>query len=126
MRVFKTRSFTKEAAGHGLTDADLRRAVQEMEGGLVDALLGGELVKKRVARMGSGKSGGFRTVIVWRQGDRAFFLHVFGKNEKANVSPRELKTLKALGKAMMAMELAAIEAALKENALEEVDYVENP
>ncbi len=97
-----------------------------MEGGLVDALLGGELVKKRVARMGSGKSGGSRTVIVWRQGDRAFFLHVFGKNEKANVSPRELKTLKALGKAMMAMELAAIEAALKENALEEVDYVENP
>lgn len=51
---------------------------------------------------------------------------MFGKNEKANVSPRELKTLKALGKALMVMEPAAIEAALTGNALEEVPYVENP
>jgi hypothetical protein len=61
-RVFKVQEFRRWAKREGLTDASLREAAQEIEDGLIDAGLGGVLIKKRVAAAGRGKRGGYRTI----------------------------------------------------------------
>ena len=63
-RVFKTRQFSKWMRKTDLTDTALCQAVQEMVSGLVDADLGGDVLKKRVALPGRGKRGGVRTLTV--------------------------------------------------------------
>lgn len=72
----------------------LREAVARAESGLIDADLGGGVIKQRVARPGQGKSGGYRTIILFRQGDRAIFAFGFAKSAQANISKADLKLLK--------------------------------
>ena len=96
MRVFKNKWFQKWAAKEGLDDEVLRAAVEEMENGLIDAELGGHVVKKRVALPGRGKRGGTRTLVVYQQANKAFFVYGFAKSERANISDKELKALKLL------------------------------
>ena len=74
MSVLKRKDFARWQTGEKLPDDALCKAVKEMENGLVDADLGGFLYKKRVARPGGGKSGGYRTVLSARVGDRYVFL----------------------------------------------------
>jgi hypothetical protein len=101
MRAFKTKVFARWAKNHGLSDDALATAVAEMERGLIDAQLGGQVVKKRVRLPGRGKSGGTRTLVAFRQGDKAFFVEGFAKNERANISDTELKALKLLAKVLL-------------------------
>lgn len=68
--------------------------MQRAESGLVDADLGGGVIKQRVARPGKGKSGGYRTLILFRQGDRAIFAFGFAKSAQANISKADLALLK--------------------------------
>lgn len=75
----------------GLSDRGLCEAVSEMEYGLIDADLGGQVVKKRVALQGRGKRAGARTIIATNRGNRWFFLFGFNKNERANIDDGELK-----------------------------------
>jgi hypothetical protein len=96
VRVFKTRVFARFARKERLTDECLCEAVERANRGLIDADLGGALIKQRVARPGQGRSGGFRVIIVWRRRDRAVFLHGFAKSERANISARDLADLKDL------------------------------
>jgi hypothetical protein len=76
--------------------------------------------KQRVAREGGGKSGGFRTILLFRVGTHCFFAHGFAKNEKANVSPQELKALKRLADALLGLSAEDIEAAVKAGEIREV------
>lgn len=62
-RVFKTRHFSRWMPKTELTDAALCEAVAEMAQGLIDADLGGGVVKKRVGLAGRGKRGGARTLV---------------------------------------------------------------
>lgn len=59
-------------------------------------------IKQRIARPGQGKSGGFRTPIVFRAGTRAIFVHGFAKNEKDNIEREDLAALKRLAAEMLA------------------------
>ena len=102
MRTFKTKAFTRFADKAGISDAALCRAVRDAERGLVAAELGGEIIKQRIARPGQGKSAGFRTVIVFRAGTRAIFVHGFAKNEKGNIEKDELVALKKLAAELLA------------------------
>lgn len=86
MRVLKTKSFARFARKEGLKDRALSDAIADIEQGLVHADLGGGLIKQRVSRDGGGKSGGYRTLIVYRFGKRAVFLFGFAKNDRANIS----------------------------------------
>ena len=85
-----------------------------------DADLGGGVFKQRIARDGGGKSGGFRTIILFKVGGHSFFVHGFAKNEKANISPKELKALKALAATFLALDLSAIETAKSAGEIAEV------
>ncbi|HLF97639.1 MAG TPA: type II toxin-antitoxin system RelE/ParE family toxin [Methylococcaceae bacterium] len=95
-RVFKTRPFTRWQDKAGLPDRALCQAVSEMERGLIDADLGGGVVKKRVPLPGRGKSGSTRTLVATNKGSRWFFLFGFSKNERANIDTDELKALQEL------------------------------
>ena len=69
-------------------------AVQRAERGLIDADLGGGVIKQRIARKGQGRSGGYRALIVYRARERAVFLYGFAKNERDNVDDDELARLR--------------------------------
>ena len=93
-RVFKTRYFQRWMRKTELTDAALCKAVQEMAAGLIDADLGGGVVKKRVGLAGRGKRGGARTLVATNQGNRWFFVFGFEKNERDSINDDELQALK--------------------------------
>jgi len=94
MRIFKTKPFDRFARKADLGDAGLRKAVAEAERGLIDADLGGHVIKKRIARAGEGKSGGFRTIILFRAGERAFYVFGFSKSDLGNIEDDELAAFK--------------------------------
>ncbi len=84
MAVYETRWFARWARKEGLAASSLC-AVQEMTHGLVDADLGGGLVKKRIARPGQGKSGGYRTLVATNQCNRWVFVFGFSKSERSRL-----------------------------------------
>lgn len=96
MRVFKTKWFNKWSKKEKLNDVHLKRAIDEMDEGLIDADLGKSVFKKRIAIEGQGKSGGYRTIIAYKIEDKAFFIYGFSKNKKSNISNNEFKALQIL------------------------------
>jgi hypothetical protein len=68
-----------------MIDDRLCEAVERAESGLIDANLGGGLIKQRVARLGQGRSGGYRAVVAYRRLGRAVFLYGSAKNERDNI-----------------------------------------
>jgi len=121
MQVFKTKWFARWAASQMLTDEILIGAVVEMEQGLVDAEFGGRVVKKRVALPGKGKRGSTRTLVAFRQGDKAFFIYGFAKNERDNISGKELKVLKILAGELLSYPNSALIKAQKAGELIKVE-----
>jgi len=109
MTVLMTKAFARFARKAGLADASLTKAAAEVAAGEFDADLGGHVYKQRVARVGGGKSGGFRTIILFKVGGHSFFAHGFAKNEKANVTAKELKALKKLAEVLLTMSEADID-----------------
>ena len=103
-----------------LSDEALCRAVQEMVRGLLDADLGGDVVKKRVALPGRGKSGGARTLVATRRAGRWIFVFGFEKNQKANVSDAELEGLRVLASELLALSSAQLALAVEDGALQEI------
>ena len=102
VRIYRTKAFTKYCRDEDILPSTLRDAVEEIGKGLHDGDLGSRILKKRVARPGAGKRGGYRTIIAYQSGERAVFLHGFAKNEKENISQEELKDLKKLAKTILA------------------------
>lgn len=122
MRVFKVKVFARFQRRERITDASLAKAVQDAEAGLIDADLGGGLIKQRVARPGQGKRSGYRTVIVYRRSELAVFLLGFAKNERANIDDDELEDLRGQARAFLRLREDQIEAGLLEDELTEVSY----
>ena len=120
MRIFQNKAFIRFAKKAGIADAVLCEAIRDAERGLIAADLGGGVIKQRIARPGQGKSGGFRTLIVFRAGARAFFVHGFAKNEKDNIGQDELVALKKLAAALLAYDDKAIARVVASGTLAEV------
>lgn len=121
MQAFKTKVFARWAVSEGLDDDVLASAVMEMDRGLIDARLGGQVVKKRVALPGRGKRGGTRTLVAFKQGDKAFFIYGFAKNERANVNSKELKALKLLAKELLSYSATVLTRAIQTGELMEIE-----
>jgi hypothetical protein len=98
LRVFVTKVFARFARKERLDDERLCEAIARAERGLVDADLGGHLIKQRVARPGGGRSGGARTVVAHLVARRSVFLYGFAKSERENIDDWELDGLKKLAK----------------------------
>jgi len=122
MSVYKTKAFSKFARKADLASAELLQAAEAVASGQWDADLGGGVFKQRIAREGGGKSGGFRTIILFKVGGHSFFVHGFAKNEKANITPNELKALKKLAATFLGFDA---EALAKASAAGEIAEVRN-
>ncbi|MEY4726293.1 MAG: hypothetical protein RLZ36_920 [Pseudomonadota bacterium] len=103
-----------------LTDVALCAAVREMSLGLIDADLGGGLVKKRVGMAGRGKRGGARTLVATNKNNRWFFVFAFEKNERANIDADELEVLQELAAELLVRTQEELEIALADGALKEI------
>lgn len=95
-------------------------AVREIERGLVDAKLGGFLLKKRISKGRKGKSGGLRTIIAYHQEHRLVFLFGFAKRDRDNIDQTEKRALLDLGNAYMAMTEKDLSEAIRTGTLLEV------
>jgi len=120
MWIGKTKLFAKWAAKEGLTDAVLVTAIDEITEGSVEASLGGEVYKKRIALPGRGKRGSSRTILAFRQDDKAFFIYGFAKNERANLKQDELKALKRYAKQLLEYDDKGLKKMLKAGTIIEV------
>ena len=116
----KTRHFHRWAKKAELSDNALFSAVSEMIKGLVGTDLGGGVFKKRIALPGQGKSGSTRTLLATNRNDRWIFVFGFEKNERANISAKELEALKMLAAELLALSSVQINEALDSGDLLEV------
>lgn len=120
MRIFKTKWMARFARKAGIDDAVFVEAIERAEKGLIDADLGGGLIKQRVGRPGQGKSGGYRTIIAIRFGDRAFVLFAFAKNELDNISQDNLRSLRDVADKWFATSPLDIEQAIEAGEIKEI------
>jgi hypothetical protein len=123
-RVFVTRNFSRWWRKTELTQAALCLAVAEMEKSLIDAELGGGVVKKRVALPGRGKSGSARILLATNRSNRWFFLFGFEKNERANISPGELQALKVIAHDLLGLTSAELDRQVARGVLEEICHAD--
>ena len=121
MRIFKTKTLAKFARQNGIGDASLVAAVDRAMRGLIDADLGGHIIKQRVARSGQGRRGGFRLLIGFGS-HRSVFLFGFAKNERENIEDAELKTLREITATFLEADDEKISLALKDGTLIEVHH----
>lgn len=122
MRVFKNAWFRKFARREKIGDAALCEAVARAEAGAIDADLGGGLVKQRVARPGAGRSGGYRTILVFRAGARAVFVFGFAKSARDNIDANDERDLRALAKPVLAATDEEMDRLVAAGKFEEVMY----
>jgi hypothetical protein len=120
LRVFKTRTFARWSKRVGLSDAMLWKSVDEMRDGLLDADLGGHVVKKRIALPGRGKRGGVRTLVATRLAKRWFFLYGFSKNERSDISGNALRGFQELAKELLGFDESELAIAVAAGELLEL------
>ena len=120
MQTFKTKAFARFADREGLEDAALCEAVRRTGEGLIDADLGGGVIKQCIARASSGRSGGFRTIVLFCRGALAFSVYGFAKSDRENLCQNELKTYRLLADKYLSLDAAGIEAARATGAIIEV------
>ena len=119
-RVFKTRYFSRWMRKTELSDRMLCAAIDEISQGLIDADLGGGVVKKRVGLAGRGKRGGARTLIATNKADRWFFVFGFEKNERANIADDELEALKEIASELLRRTGRQLDEAVEDGSLQEI------
>jgi hypothetical protein len=122
VRIFKTKWFVRYARRERIGDDSLLEAIERAGRGLVDADLGGDVVKQRIGRTGQGRSGGYRTLIAYRRGNRAVFLYGFAKSERENIDQDELATLRDIAAGWLTATDRKLEQSIADGLLHEVEY----
>ena len=116
-RIFKSKWFVRFTKRESIEDTDLCEAISNVEKGLIEADLGGGVLKQRIARANEGKSGGYRSIILFRAGDKAFFVYGFAKSKRDNINQDELAGFKALADEMLGYDDATLVRSLKSGAI---------
>ena len=121
MRVFKTKDFARYSRRERIADMALCEVIERVERGLIDADLGGGLIKQRVPRKGQGRSGGFRTLIAYRSLERSVFMHGFAKSDRDNISDSQLDVLRLAAKQALEAEEEIVRSLLDAGEWKEID-----
>lgn len=100
---------------------DLIEAADDVVEEIYEANLGGNLFKKRISNTSNqGKSSGSRIILGYQEGNNFYYLHVFNKNDKGNISIKELKALKARIKLLLTFGEKELDKAIKAKILFEI------
>ena len=119
--VYQGKAFDRFARKARISDADLWQAAQRANDGLIDADLGGGVIKQRIARAGEGKSGGSRSIILFKKNNRAVYVYGFEKKNAANIDRRELEAFRELAEVILGYTDAEMEQRVKDGALFRVE-----
>ena len=122
MRAFKTKWLARFARREGIADKSLREAIERAERGMIDADLGGGLIKPRVARQGQGRSAGYRMIVAYCVKSRAVFLYGFAKSERENIDSDELLTAREVGADWLAADDGRLRRAILDGELQELSH----
>ena len=87
---------------------------------MVDADLGGGVIKQRIARPGESRSKGYRSIVLYRKGDKAFFVYGFPKSDLGNIRDHEQGQFKKAAKAILALSDEQIRQLIENGHFEEV------
>lgn len=121
MQIYKTKVFNRIATKDvEISDEALKEAAEEMNKGLFDANLGGNVYKKRIALNGRGKSSGARTILCYKSGEKIFFMYAFAKNDKENITSSEREYLIEEADDLLKLSDDKIKIAIKEGRLLEI------
>jgi hypothetical protein len=120
VRVFKTKAFARFARRERIADHALREAIARAERGLIDADLGGGIIKLRLARPGQGRSGGFRLLAAYRASQLGIYLYGFAKNERDNVDDDQLQELRKAARFFFGLTDAEVDLAVSASKLTEI------
>ena len=120
MRIFKNAWFERFAKKENLTDAMLKKAIYQAEKGLIDADLAQGVIKQRIARPNQGKSGGYRSIVLYLKGNRAFFVYGFAKNRQDNIREDEKQAFKSMAGWVLALSDEHLAALLEQQQFFEV------
>ena len=120
MRIFKSKWFQRFSQKERIDDRALLEAVERAASGQIDADLGGEVIKQRVARPGQGKSKGYRTIMIFRRGERAVFMYGFAKSRRGNIGTDEEEQFKEAAKHVLSLTEKHLAALIKGGEFVEV------
>ena len=121
MKIYKNAWFIRFARTQNISADALREAVRRAESGQIDADLGGGLIKQRVARMGQGKSRGYRTIMLYHAGERAFFVYGFSKSERKNIREDEEAQFKKMARYVLGLSDQQLSGLIAGGKLEEIE-----
>ena len=113
MQIFTNKWFAKFAKEEEILDKELCEAVRDAERGFIDADYGGGVIKQRIARPNEGKSGGFRSIILYRREHKVFFVFGFPKNDKDNIKTDEVRWFKKMAKSTFKLSEDQLEKFIK-------------
>ena len=99
----------------------LCEAVARAERGLIDADLGGGVIKQRLPRQGQGRSGGYRVIVFYRTAERTVFVDGFAKGDQDNIDVDDLKLFRELAIDYLAYMPTEVSALLNAGEWIEVD-----
>ena len=120
-RVFMTKAFARFASRESIETRVLCEAVDRADRGLIDAELGAGVIKQRLARKGQGKSGGYRSIVLYRRADLAIFVHGFAKRDRDNLDRDELLAFRKLASSMLNLDRNSLSALSAKGAIKEID-----
>jgi len=122
MRIFLTAWFERFARQHGIEDSALYDAISRANEGLIDADLGGGVIKQRIARRNEGRSRGFRSIILFRRDDRAVFVYGFAKSDRRNLRLDELEVYRSFADEVLGYEEADLAKVVGTSKWKELDH----
>ncbi len=120
MRIFINAWFRRFARRERIGGKTLKEAVARADKGLIDADLGGGVIKQRIARPGQGRSGGYRTIIIFRQGERAFFVYGYAKSKRSNIEQDEVEVFRKAARELLLLSESQLAQLIENEALMEV------
>lgn len=120
MKVYKNSWFGRFARKEKIWDDALWDAVERAERGQIDADLGGEVIKQRIARSGSSKSKGYRSVVLFRKGEKAFFVYGFPKNKRDNMRDNEKEQFRKMARYVLSLTDEQLSQLIANEQFEEV------
>ena len=121
MRIFRSKALARAARKASLPNSDFVTAVRRAEKGIIDANLGHGLIKQRIPRKNEGRSGGFRSLLFYRKGRLAVFVHLFAKNAVDNISAEQLHALASIAKELGKLTASQISQLTQTGLWEEID-----
>lgn len=119
-----TKPFARFARKANIGESQLWEAARLVNAGVIDADLGGGVIKQRIARAGGGKSGGSRAIILFRLKGRAVFVFGFEKKDMGNINARELEAFKELADVILGYSDTEIARRVADGALIEIGPLE--